>query len=69
MLIRWKKEYEQNPEEAFKGHGKLCHESSKIARYERLIGQLYAEIDLLKKNIEIQSQLKVEESRRRQLTK
>lgn len=69
MLIRWKKEYELSPEEAFKGHGKLCHETAKIERYERLIGQLYAEIDLLKKNIEIQRQLKAEENRRRQIIK
>ena len=40
LLHRWKKEYESNPYEAFKGNGKLWKEDAKIAQYERLIGQL-----------------------------
>jgi transposase len=69
MLHRWKKEYESNPYEAFKGNGKLWKENAKIAQYERLIGQLYAEIDLLKKRTEFLKQQRAEELRARRLTK
>jgi transposase len=65
MLHRWKKEYETNPGEAFKGNGKVWKESAKIAQYERLIGQLYAEIDLLKKRAEYLKQQRAEEIRAR----
>ena len=68
VLYRWKREYESNPHEAFKGNGKLWKEEARIAHYERLVGQLYAEIDLLKKSIDQLTQLKVEERRRRQST-
>lgn len=69
LLYRWKKEYESNPYEAFKGNGKLWKEDAKIAQYERLIGQLYAEIDLLKKRTEYLKRSRAEEFRRRQFTK
>src|SRR3989344_7299779 len=66
MLHRWKKEYESNPYEAFEGNGKLWKQEAKIAQYERLIGQLYVEIDLLKKRTEYLRQLRAEELKRRQ---
>jgi transposase-like protein len=69
LLHRWKKEYESNPHDAFKGRGKLWKEEAKIARYERLIGQLYVEIDLLKKSLEASNQSRAEELKRRQYTK
>jgi transposase len=69
MLLRWKKEYESNPGDAFKGKGNLWKEDAKIAQYERLIGQLYAEIDLLKKRNVHLRQIKMEERRRRQCIK
>ena len=65
LLHRWKKEYESNPHGAFKGNGKLWKEDAKIARYERLIGQLYMEIDLLKKSTENMRQSRAEEIKRR----
>ncbi len=69
MIQRWKREYESNPQEAFSGNGRLYKEEAKIARYERLIGQLYSEIDLLKKSIENLRQLRAEEQRERQCTR
>lgn len=69
LLHRWKKEYEANPDEAFEGNGKLWKEEAKSARYERLIGQLYAEIDLLKKSLQNLRQSRSEEAKRRQYTK
>ncbi len=45
----WRKDYKANPKEAFKGHGNVWKEDAKIAQYERLVGQLYAENAFLKK--------------------
>ena len=69
MLQRWKKEYESDPDDAFKGNGKLWKEEAKIAQYERLIGQLYMEIDLLKKRTSHLQQLRAEERRMRRCIK
>ena len=69
LLHRWKKEYESNPHDAFKGNGKLWKQEAKIAHYERFIGQLFIEIDLLKKRTEHLRQLRAEELRMRKCTK
>ena len=69
LIHRWKKEYESNPHEAFNGNGKLWKEDAKIAQYERLIGQLYMEIDLLKKRTEHLRQLRAEELKAKKFTK
>jgi len=69
MVQRWRREYESNPEEAFQGNGRLWKEEAKAARYERLIGQIYSEIDLLKKSIANLRQLRAEEQRERQCIK
>jgi len=68
LLCRWKKEYESNPGDAFQGSGKAWKEEARLARYERLIGQLYSEIDLLKKSIEQMTRLRVQERQRRSFT-
>lgn len=64
LLSKWKRDYEKNPQEAFKGRGNMWKEEAKIAHYERLVGQLYAEIDLLKKTAAILQQRKAEEKQR-----
>ena len=69
MLHRWKAEYESNPSGAFKGNGKLWKHEAKVAQYERLIGQLCMEIDLLKKRTEYLKQQRSEVVRMRRLTK
>jgi transposase-like protein len=60
----WRKDYEANPKEAFKGHGKIWKEDAKIAKYERVIGQQYMEIAFLKKACEKLKQLQAEEKRK-----
>ncbi|OGW93974.1 MAG: hypothetical protein A3K16_03555 [Omnitrophica bacterium RIFCSPLOWO2_01_FULL_45_24] len=45
----WKRDYDRDPREAFKGHGRLWKPEAKVAQYERLIGELYAENSFLKK--------------------
>jgi len=59
----WRKDYEANPKEAFKGHGNVWKEDAQVAQYERLIGQLYAENAFLKKVYERLKQQTAEEKR------
>lgn len=60
----WRKDYEANPKEAFKGHGNIWKEDAKIAQYERIIGQQCMEIAFLKKVCERLKQLQAEEKRK-----
>lgn len=65
ILYRWKREFNSNPRDAFSGNGNLWKENSRIAQLERKIGQQAMIIDLLKKSIAHQNQLKEEEKRKR----
>lgn len=60
LAHRWKREFEVNPREAFSGNGNLWKYEAKLAEKDRLIGQLYAENELLKKNIALNARLKEE---------
>lgn len=64
LVSKWKKDYSSNPKEAFKGNGNLWKEDAKIAQYERLVGQLYAENAFLKKVYESLKQQIAEERRK-----
>ena len=59
----WRKDYEANPKEAFKGKGHIWKEDAKIAQYERIIGQQCVEIAFLKKVYERLKQQVAEERR------
>jgi len=61
LLSSWKRDYEKDPASAFSGRGNAWKEEAKIAKYERLIGQLYAEITVLKKTAELLQQRRAEE--------
>jgi transposase len=63
-IYYWRRDYEANPKEAFKGHGNIWKEDAKMAQYERLIGQLYAENAFLKKVYEKLKQVQAEEKRK-----
>ena len=69
LLSRWKREYEENPDEAFKGKGHLWKWESKLAEKDRLIGKLYAENELLKKSIALMDRLKAEEKVKKRFAK
>lgn len=69
LLSRWKREYEENPGQAFKGNGHLWKWEGKLAEKDRLIGKLYAENELLKKSLTFMEQLKAEEKIKRRLSK
>ncbi len=49
LLHKWKKQYRQNPQDAFSGPGRASTEEAKIADLERTIGKLYLENAFLKK--------------------
>ena len=65
VLSRWKREFETNPDEAFKGRGHLWKWEAKLAEKDRIIGKLYAENELLKKSIASMDRRKAEEKRLR----
>jgi len=67
LLSRWKREYEENPQEAFTGNGHLWKWEAKLAEKDRLIGKLYAENELLKKSITFQEQREAEEKRKKRV--
>jgi transposase len=64
LVCRWKKEFSADPENAFKGNGRTYKEEAKIAKLERLVGQLYAENEFLKKALETLGK-RVQEERKR----
>jgi len=61
MLSKWKKEFAENPENAFAGNGNLCHYEAEIAKRDRIIGQLYMQNELLKKTSIRMQELNAEE--------
>ncbi|RJS83422.1 transposase [Methanophagales archaeon] len=50
LVVKWKKEYFRGPENAFRGNGRAYKEQTRMAELERLVGQLYAENEFLKKH-------------------
>ena len=48
---RWKYEYYKDPDKSFSGNGNTYKLEAKNAKLERLVGQLYAENEFLKKAI------------------
>jgi transposase len=63
LLCKWRKEYRDNPVKAFSGHGNTYKLEARIAEYERLIGQLYAENAVLKKAISALEAYRTEQRR------
>jgi len=63
VVSRWRKEYNSNPHKAFIGNGNLWKESAEIEKYKRLVGQLYAENEFLKKTLDTLQRRKAEEKK------
>ena len=61
LLSRWRKEFNQNPAKAFSGRGNLWKAEAEVERYKRLVGELYADIDFLKKTTKRLQELNAEE--------
>lgn len=60
-VTRWKRELEQYHMEAFRGRGSTYKLEAKLGEAYRVIGQLYAEITLLKKAVQIAQEKRAEE--------
>ena len=64
LVVKWKKEYFRDPENAFRGNGngRAYKEQARMAELERLVGQLYAENEFLKKALtRLEAKIKEEE--------
>ena len=64
LISQWHEEYLRDPDNAFRGKGNTYKPSAKVAEYERLVGQLYAENALLKKVLKALEQRLQEERKR-----
>ncbi len=62
-IIAWRKDYEKDPHKAFAGNGKRWKPEAESAHQKRIIGELYLEIDFLKKAYEHLKAVKEEEER------
>src|SRR4051794_24015769 len=49
LLDRWRRDFQQSPEQAFPGLGKKRADENRVAELERKIGQQALEIDFLKR--------------------
>lgn len=65
VITRWRREYRESPTKAFSGNGVLWKMEAQLAEKDRLIGQLYAENEFLKKTAERLKQLRIEEAKMR----
>jgi len=68
LLARWKKEFSENPEHAFRGQGnrRPREQMDDVAKLQQLVGQLYAENDFLKKALNTLETKMAEERKHRQ---
>lgn len=62
-VIGWRKDYETAPQDAFAGSGKRWKPEAELEHYKRLVGELYAQIELLKKAYNHQVALRAEQKR------
>jgi len=67
IISKWKKEYRQDPDKAFSGKGNIWKAEAEVAKYEQLVGQLYAENSFLKKTIRNLQELQSEEEKRKHI--
>lgn len=67
MICSWKRQYHEDPEKSFSGKGNLWKPEAEVAKYERLVGKLYAENEFLKKTIRNLQQLQAEEEKRKHI--
>lgn len=67
LISKWRKEYKDDPEHAFAGEGRISSLESEVNECKKVIGELYLQVDFLKKvqtnlqNLLTQQRLKREE--------
>lgn len=68
LITKWKKQYLEDPKNAFSGNGRTYKEQARIAELERLVGRLYAENEFLKKALRaLESRIREERERTMQV--
>lgn len=67
LLCKWKRDFNESPVKAFSGNGNLWKAEAEVEKYKRLVGELYAEIDFLKKTTKKLQELNLEQKRMRSL--
>ena len=63
MISKWKKEFNSDPIKSFSGNGNLWKIEAELERYKKLVGQLFAENEFLKKTNQRLLELKQEEKK------
>ncbi|RLG32574.1 hypothetical protein DRN97_07020, partial [Methanosarcinales archaeon] len=41
LIVKWRKQYFDDPENAFRGNGKTYKENARIAELERMVGRVF----------------------------
>lgn len=67
LISRWRNEYRESPSKAFSENGNLWKESAELEKYKKLVGELYAENEFLKKAQQRLKQLRMEEENMRRI--
>lgn len=49
VISKWRREYKQDPERAFAGEGKISSLEADLSESRRVIGELYLQVEFLKK--------------------
>lgn len=62
-VSKWRTDFEKSPQKAFAGYGNLWKPEAELERYKRLVGELYAENEFLKKVYERVKAVQEEEKR------
>jgi transposase len=65
LITKWKKEFREDPEKAFSGRGNLWKKEAELENYKRMVAELYAENDFLKKTSAKLQKLNAEQERMR----
>ena len=56
LIYRWRKEFKEAGDEAFRGHGNMTAQEAELARLRREVANLKEDREILKKALEIFSQ-------------
>lgn len=63
LLCKWKRQYKKNPDKVFQDEDDSWRIKAENERYKIIIGELYVEIDLLKKTMSKLREIKEERMR------
>lgn len=65
LLSKWKRDFKENSTKAFSGRGNLWKTEAELENYKRMVAELYAENDFLKKTATRLQKLNAEQEKAR----